>query len=479
MFIALTLLFSLNTVLISGQVTIGSAIEPRDGALLDLTQGTVTTKGLGLPCVALNRLTVSPGKSLAQTIDGRNNADNWNRYDHVGLLVYNIGSFCINKGVYVWSGTKWEQILQKQKEDALFSPNSYIVIPGTFSLEIPVEKAFRVWEYYGSSEGNNRLPSETVTGTLTPVLYWQDAPIIVTTPTITGDTREDKIVVSISPVAPKGNAVIALKDRSNTIRWSWHIWMTDDPTSANLDGNGYIWMDRYLGATSVTPADVGTIGLTYQWGRKDPFPRSTVWANVEPTLQNSHGEGVTAVVKSTVLSNRQTNFKTAISSPITFIKSGSYSNYDWYSTNQTTTAERWDWRWDRTEEGCFRKTPVDPCPKGWRVPDWIYENNTATTSPWVGLDKTNGGTFNYGFDWTTANGASGEFGFYAGAGYRNSSTGDLALVSAVNGPGTFCNVWTATSYLTNIYTLEFSISIVQTAYRKNRSSGYYVRCVRE
>ena len=30
-------------------------------------------------------------------------------------------------------------------------------------------------------------------------------------------------------------------------------------------------MDRNLGATSATPGNVGSLGLLYQWGRKDPF----------------------------------------------------------------------------------------------------------------------------------------------------------------------------------------------------------------
>ena len=69
----------------------------------------------------------------------------------------------------------------------------------------------------------------------------------------------------------EGNAVIAVKDKSGKILWSWHIWMTDEPDECVYANNAGVMMDRNLGATSATPGDVGVHGLLYQWGRKDPF----------------------------------------------------------------------------------------------------------------------------------------------------------------------------------------------------------------
>ena len=80
-------------------------------------------------------------------------------------------------------------------------------------------------------------------------------------------------VISFETPSPfkKGNAVIAAKDASGKILWSWHIWLTDQPEGQVYYNNAGTLMDRNLGATSTTPGDVCAFGLLYQWGRKDPF----------------------------------------------------------------------------------------------------------------------------------------------------------------------------------------------------------------
>jgi hypothetical protein len=62
----------------------------------------------------------------------------------------------------------------------------------------------------------------------------------------------------------EGNAVIAAKDASDKILWSWHIWLTDEPEGQVYYNNAGTMMDRNLGATSATPGDVGARGLLYQ-----------------------------------------------------------------------------------------------------------------------------------------------------------------------------------------------------------------------
>ncbi len=58
----------------------------------------------------------------------------------------------------------------------------------------------------------------------------------------------------------QGNAVIALRDFSGEIVWSWHIWVTDREVTLTA-ANGYEWMDRNLGALNNTPGDVANRGL--------------------------------------------------------------------------------------------------------------------------------------------------------------------------------------------------------------------------
>ena len=91
------------------------------------------------------------------------------------------------------------------------------------------------------------------------------------------------ISVSTPSVLKNGNAVIAAKDASGRILWSWHIWVCKDyDPVATAQTNYYdnltnltLTMDRNLGATSATPGDVGALGLQYILGRKDPFPGSS------------------------------------------------------------------------------------------------------------------------------------------------------------------------------------------------------------
>ena len=92
----------------------------------------------------------------------------------------------------------------------------------------------------------------------------------------------------------EGNALIAAKDQSGTILWSWHFWVTDKPveqTYVNTLGEFKV-LDRHLGATR---ADRGvndewedSMGLAYFWGRKDPFwYEAWQWSSVPLTLNLS------------------------------------------------------------------------------------------------------------------------------------------------------------------------------------------------
>ena len=166
--------------------------------------------------------------------------------------------------------------------------------------------------------------------------------------------RDGKITFTATD--KKGNAVIAAKDASGEILWSWHIWLTDQPNGQIYYNNAGTMMDRNLGAISVTPSDVGALGLMYQWGRKDPFLGSS-----------SFRDNVFA--KSTItwpagVSSNSTNGKIdyAIAHPTTFIARGHY-NGDWLYTGTSSTDNT---RWTNSKE---EKSIYDPCPAGWRVPD--------------------------------------------------------------------------------------------------------------
>ena len=115
---------------------------------------------------------------------------------------------------------------------------------------------------------------------------------------IQGVILKDGYVYFKTGPTTEGNAVIAVKDRSGNVLWSWHIWKThfslaEMPTQTYKTNprsgmNGLIYSDVLpakrtlvmmkcdLGAASNAATNndevVKTFGLYYQFGRKDPFP---------------------------------------------------------------------------------------------------------------------------------------------------------------------------------------------------------------
>ena len=154
----------------------------------------------------------------------------------------------------------------------------------------------------------------------------------------------------------KGNAVIAAKDAKGKILWSWHIWLTDQPKRQTYYNYAGILMDRNLGATCASPGEAESLGLLYQWGRKDPFLGSS-------SISKSVMAKSTIKRPQVVQSNSYVGtIEYATENPTTFII-GNDINYDWhYSGSEYIDNTRWT-------ESNKRKSIYDPCPAGWRVPD--------------------------------------------------------------------------------------------------------------
>ena len=58
------------------------------------------------------------------------------------------------------------------------------------------------------------------------VVSWQDAPELVSNIRLNGDKTEILFDVNQGTIK-QGNAVISIRDASNTVMWNWHIWVTD------------------------------------------------------------------------------------------------------------------------------------------------------------------------------------------------------------------------------------------------------------
>ena len=151
-----------------------------------------------------------------------------------------------------------------------------------------------------------------------------------------------------------GNAVIAAKN-GETILWSWHIWIpkTDVTVQDAVAFSGANMMDRNLGALVTTAAtgdvDPLSIGLYYQWGRKDPFPGHHSFgkdegAKVAGISMTKHGEAA--------------DMAYAIAHPTEYIHQKGVWDCWWNSEEPTDS-------WNSSDN---KKTIYDPCPPGYRVP---------------------------------------------------------------------------------------------------------------
>lgn len=180
-----------------------------------------------------------------------------------------------------------------------------------------------------------------------------------------------------------GNAVIAAKNAGGTILWSWHIWVPATTVTAadyGIHTTGKNVMDRNLGALRVTEAsttediDITSVGLYYQWGRKDPFPGPREILKTESPYASVAKVAGTAMTKDKI----QISMEESIQQP-TFLARGYYEgdtqkNPDWCSTS---SADYWG------DSGS--KSIYDPCPPGYRVPMrdktkalWVDDITTQT-----------------------------------------------------------------------------------------------------
>lgn len=362
--------------------------------------------------------------------------------------------------------------------------NCYMVIPGG-SVNIPVERANESPILIEGATLYNgtyyQILSET---TWTASVLWESTAGLVSVSNQTGTGPTGCFTVTANTPASNngGNAVVQIKNGSNEVLWSWHIWVTDyDPSSNTYTINNgyrnYVFMDRNLGATrnDYNVTDAGSKGLLYQWGRKDPFPNSSAWTTAEPTLS---GEITTIQFATT------TGLTQSVRYPAHFIKRSS----DWSGGGDATL-----YLWNAQSTGA--KTVFDPSPAGWRVPAYYGAAGTPSStdySPWRYWANSNG-TTSFSNSYTDLSGSSVNYGgiynttykgykftragvetYYPASGCRDSSTG------AFGGVGTYGFFWSASPSSTIGCNLYFrSIGSVSPASSSFRADGFAVRCVQE
>ena len=254
-----------------------------------------------------------------------------------------------------------------------------------------------------------------------------------------------------------GNAVIAAKDASGVILWSWHIWV---PATAIETADYGIFsapmMDRNLGALVVAAADdniaVESFGLTYQWGRKDPFPGAG-------TIGKDDDNATVAGLALSVTEGDDTSdeckitLEQSIQNPTLL---GHTQGADWLVPYDNTL-----WQNDM-------KTIYDPCPPGYRVPA------RDKSQPWHSADLTAVTGWTEGTSWFTLGNPAAVFPF---AGYRDDYSPDEVCHAYDRA---FC--WTAYSSASDGSTAYYVNVRKESAHKlaeAGKSRAGAVRCVVE
>lgn len=342
--------------------------------------------------------------------------------------------------------------------------NCYVVPPGG-RVHIPTDGVYKAWAQMDEFE---RTPIPE--GEVTAEVLWQDGIGVMTERSVKvmNAEKRDKAYIVVETGNKAGNAVVAMKVNGE-IYWSWHIWCTDyNPNlkEGQQELNGFVWMDRNLGATYNKYNEEGGIkskGFLYQWGRKDLFPPTKGWEKTESDedLYNLAGEIITFSKVPVEVFN---NIPNSVHNSMSFYT----SEESWY-TYAKGTYRRNDLSLWNSKVG--KKTIFDPCPDGWRVPvgkDGEYE------SPWEQAKKNVTPLVRYkGFSLKGI--------YYPAAGYRELLTGNMPnnsfLDNALYWAGNIPSLYRQPSIMR--YTLidstgySFSISVAWDAY------GGSVRCVKE
>ncbi len=240
----------------------------------------------------------------------------------------------------------------------------------------------------------------------------------------------------------RGNALIAAFNEAGEIVWSWHIWLTDDPTiNAHVGAaTQYVLMDRNLGATSTTPFDVNSLGLYYQWGRKDPFlgqrntgsstrfQEATAFSEITYAHIVNGDYAFTTTTNEMVGTTKASAIDYVTKHPMTFVTATITTNgQSWWNSAYTDYETLWG--------SGGKKAIYDPCPPGYRVPRTEYSFGVDITSSWdVKTEEVNESRVRYCFGyWGPAGGPVRSYYPAAGFRYQNKATHASSGTSAEGG----------------------------------------------
>ena len=320
-------------------------------------------------------------------------------------------------------------------------------------------------------------------------LVWQDEPNLVTNVALSSDGHFLEFTVNQSTIR-QGNAVVAVRNASNTVLWSWHIWVTDykpgtsgttpDKEITNHQGVHYKIMSFNLGwcdgkeetytertvqvrfkqkpTAGYTPAVTQTITVKqkahaitelgnntyYQWGRKDPFVGALEGIggssnSINKTWYDAGGNVKTNQLPPTgSFSYHNACITSGITLPNTFC-TNNYMDYKYanlWSANNTIYTPN---------DNPVVKTIYDPSPVGYKLPPSnVYTGFTTTGQYTSDPSQFNvQGPWNKGRNFHCGLNHSGSTVFFPASGYRNYNSAVPYYV------GSLAYYWTAGPYSTS------------------------------
>lgn len=325
------------------------------------------------------------------------------------------------------------------------------------------------------------------------IIVWQDAPKLIKPSSVklTGNSGGRFTTMEFEVTKDdicQGNAVLAVRDHSGVILWSWHIWVTDYDMSTTVGTNAAIQITNREGyslkfaqkplgwcdpservyrerKTEIRLRQVLEDGNTdtpgtctvvidqesdriqyplranyYQWGRKDPMPGyHPSFTNYATQFYDNYdavsGNTYTYEVHDAYYNNDE--FWEAISHPNYFY----YYRHNWWS-NSSATLYNDLWNRDGLTEltnSKTKKTIYDPCPPGFCMPtSKAYTGFTRTgvndgnAANWMKIGEFNGNSSENpprpinGWKFSRTGDGTGYFTYFPAFGCRATANGSVA-----------------------------------------------------
>lgn len=291
----------------------------------------------------------------------------------------------------------------------------------------------------------------------------------------------------------EANAVVAVVDGSDNILWSWHLWFSKEANNPLKDtstySNGVTFMNRNLGAFANSNGStdqkliLGSYGLYYQWGRKDPFLRPFYYNCANNEEEMAYTGASNAIETEFAECSAETGtVEYTIAHPMTFITNAASVDAengdgigDWmYSPNSSL--------WSDTTKSAY-----DPCPYGWRVASGSDFDCLKLTAE---EDQMPLSSARERFGWNLSDGTNSYF--YTGAGLRSYYDGHIHNMNHKDGVyPSQPEPWEGYYWTTGVTTdnkqskcMYFDLTTTRTInkfnlnYPSKRANAMQVRCVK-